>query len=81
MATNDKLEAEVSEAAKPLKGTPYELTYISKPTASTVKFAFQHTVATSPQEAMMVITVATAKLADGTAEWSSGEPYVTEVAS
>jgi hypothetical protein len=79
MATTDKQDTDISERAKHLKGTPYELGYISKPTPTTTKYVFQHTVAISYAEAVGVIAEADLHLRQGTAEWSSGERYAPEV--
>jgi hypothetical protein len=77
MAT-DAEDAQVSAAAKLLKGTPYALTYISKPTPAISKYAFQHTTVTTHADAMAVIAAARDKLTSGKAEWSSGTPFSWE---
>lgn len=74
MAT-DREDQTVKDAAVDLKDTPYELMYISKPTPTASRYAFQHTVATSPAEARTVIAEALQKLQAGEAEWSSGIRY------
>lgn len=68
----------IAEYAEVLKGTPYELLYVSNPTPWEVKYVFQHTTATSHVEASQVIQLALVQLENGTAEWSSGIPYVKE---
>lgn len=74
MAT-DREDQAVQEAAEDLKGTPYELMYISSPTPTTSKYVFQHTVAITPTEARTVIAEALQKLQAGEAEWTSGTRY------
>ena len=69
----------VKEAAAPLEGSPYALSYITAPTPTDVRFVFQHTVALTLAEAHDAIATGLRHLADGTAEWSSGEPYVPQV--
>ena len=46
------------------------------PTTTDVRIVSQHTVALSPAEAREAIAVGLEKLADGTAAWSDGTPYV-----
>lgn len=74
MATDAQI-ANVTSQAQSLKGTPYELLYTSAPTPATIRFAFHHTTATTVDEALSVIAAAKVKLLDGTAAWTSGEPF------
>lgn len=67
--------SEIRTAAEPLKGTPYELLYVSAPTPNDNRITFQHTVALTAREAMDVIGEAKQKLEAGQAEWSNGEKY------
>lgn len=67
----------VVRAAETLHGTPYELMYVERPTASAQRWRFQHTTALSVREADLVIAAARQVLREGRGEWSSGERYVT----
>lgn len=75
MATEREDQA-VKAAAKDLKDTPYELLYISKPTATTSKYAFHHATASTPTDAHAIIAEATETLRSGKAEWSDGTRYI-----
>lgn len=73
--TSQLIDNQIKDAAAELVDTPYALLYISAPTPSTTRYVFQHGVAVGPAEAMNLIAVGKEHLKDGTAQWSSGEPF------
>ena len=58
----------VVRAAEPLKGTPYELSYVSAPTPTDVRYVFQHVTVYSPEAAAGVVAKAKLDLAAGRAD-------------